>query len=47
MYFPVMAKYAVQGLQTQVPSLSLTFNLIQKLNALHIVEEVSDTVVMA
>ena len=44
MYFSVVAEDAVQGLQTQVPALSLAFDPIEKLYALYVVKKISDAV---
>ena len=46
MYLSVMTKDAVQGLQTQIPPVSLAFDAIEKLYALYVVKKVSDVVVM-
>jgi hypothetical protein len=47
MYFPIMAEYAVQRLQAQIPPFSLPFNPIQELDTLNVMLKKTDPMLLA
>ena len=44
MYFAIVTKDTIQGLQTQIPAFSRSFDPVEKLDALDIVQKVTDAV---